>query len=307
MTEFDLDAHWQRLLTTALLGTERRDPPAPASGPVGEVVVDLVRRDAAARLLADVAATAAVRRAAFVPGPPAPLLAPPAPDPRPECPAAAVTTWWTLGDTWPVLADEWLDVAVAHGWRLPADVVVALLGTHRRDPIRWHRAALAAGPVAAWLLEHVPGLVGPSAGRDLRASGPASATGGRSGRPSGSAAADSSQLPALPEFLPRPELPAVPELPVPPELAELLTVDAHTFVTRLLPPFEEGRVGAAHRPVVVNLLARCRPEVLAAAADALGSVDPLSASAATAASLADLARTRLRMLAELAPVRAASV
>ena len=67
----ELDHHWQQLLTVALLGTDRRDPPPPLHGPVGEVVADTVRQEPSARMLADVAACAAVRRAAFLPGPPA--------------------------------------------------------------------------------------------------------------------------------------------------------------------------------------------------------------------------------------------
>jgi hypothetical protein len=86
---------------------------------------------------------------------------------------------------------------------------------------------------------------------------------------------------------------------VPPELAELLSADAHTFASTLGSAFNAGRFGAAHRAVLVNLLARCRPEVLDDAAVALAAVDPMWPSAGLALALADLARTRSRMLAEL--------
>ena len=51
--------------------------------------------------------------------------------------------------------------------------------------------------------------------------------------------------------------------------------------------------------MLVNLFARCRPEVLDEAATALTSVDPMSPSAGLALALADLARTRSRMLVEI--------
>lgn len=267
MTDPDIETHWQLLLTTALLGTERREPPPPISGPVGDVVADAVVADPARRLLLDVAATAAVRRAAFLPGPAVPALVPPADDPRPECPDAAVATWRRIRDHWPVLEDEWVVTVLEQGWRLPAEVTVVLLVASRRDPVRRQRTHAAAGPVAAWLLEHVPGLAGDGS--------------------------------AVSTAIGREELSALPPLPMPADLAELMSLEADRFVARLLPAFEEGRVGAAHRPVLVNLLARCRPDVLAPTADALDRVDPTSASAGTAAVLADLGRTRARMLAEL--------
>jgi hypothetical protein len=57
--------------------------------------------------------------------------------------------------------------------------------------------------------------------------------------------------------------------------------------------------------VLVNLMARCRPEVLDDAATALGAIDPMSPSAGLALALADLARTRSRMLCELTGDQAA--
>jgi hypothetical protein len=70
-------------------------------------------------------------------------------------------------------------------------------------------------------------------------------------------------------------------------------------VDGLQPAFDAGRFGAAHRGVLVNLLARCLPAVLADVASALEATNTMSPSAGLALSLADLARTRHRMLAEL--------
>ena len=83
-------------------------------------------------------------------------------------------------------------------------------------------------------------------------------------------------------------------MPVPPELSEILAADAHTFVQRLLPGFDDLTYGPAHRAVLVNLLARCRPAVLLDAADALERT-----RVGLALALADLARLRHRMLIEL--------
>lgn len=119
--------------------------------------------------------------------------------------------------------------------------------------------AIAGGPLADWLVEHVPSLA---------------AT--QRKQPSAEAVA------------------ALPELPVPPELAHLLTADAHTFVRRIGQGFDAGEFSAPHRAVLVNLFARCRPEVLANAATTFGR-----AQFGLALALGDLAALRRRMLAEL--------
>lgn len=258
----DLDGYWRDLVTAALLGTDRRPPPIPLVGPVGDVVADAVRPDDASRMLAAVGAVAAARRASFVAGPPAVGLQPPDADERPWCTTAAVAAWRSVIAEWPALEDEWVLALIEQGLRLPPDALVELLFRHRGDVLRRARVALAAGPIAAWLTEHVPGLE-PTSG--------------------GSATADA--------------VTSLPELPVPPELAELLTADAHTFVQRLVPGFESAAYGPAHRAVLINLLARCRPSVLLDVADALER-----AHVGLALALADLARLRHRMLTELGVV-----
>lgn len=255
----DLDAVWSELVTAALLGTDRRPPPVPASGAVGDLVADAVRPDAASRMLAAVGAVAAARRAAFVPGPAAPPLQPPPADERPYCSPAAVATWRTVVDEWPVLEDEWVLTVVDQGLRLPPDAVVELLQRHRRDVTRRARVAVAAGPLASWLSEHLPDLAPGAAG---------------------TVSAET--------------LLSLPELPVPPDLADLLVADAHTVARRLGHGFAAMAFGQAHKAVLVNLLARCRQAVLLDAADAL-----VSSRVGLALALADLARLRHRMLVEL--------
>jgi hypothetical protein len=165
---------------------------------------------------------------------------------------------------WPVLEDEWFVTAIHAGRRPQPDVLVAALARHRTDPVRRARVAAAAGPVAAWVTDHVPAL---AARTDAR--------------------------------VPAETVTSLPELAVPPDLAALLDADAVTVVAALRPSCDSGRFGAAHRGVLVNLLARCRPDVLGDVAAALDATDAMSPSAGLALSLADLARTRARMLAEL--------
>ena len=257
-----VDAVWRELVTAALLGTDRREPPELAIGELDDVVADAVRPDAASRMLAAVGAVTAARRAAFVPLPPVPPMSGPPADDRPVTPPATSATWRELVREWPVLEDEWMLAVIAGGYRLAPDVLVEALLRHRGDVVRRARVALAGGPRSAWLIEHLPAL----AARGGERSAPAEAVG------------------------------SLPHLAIPPELAELLPLDAHTFVRRLLPGFESGAFGQAHRPVLVHLLARCRPEVLphtAAALTALGVGQALA--------LADLCRLRHRMLDELTP------
>lgn len=255
----DLDHYWHELVTAALLGADRREPPPPPAGPVADLVDDAVRPDGASRMLAAVAAVAAARRAAFVAGPPAGRLQPPEPDPRPTCSSAAVATWRTVVAEWPVLEDEWVLTVIERRLRVPPDALVELLQRHRGDAVRRARVAIAGGPLAAWLVEHVPSL---AATQRTQPSAEAVAT--------------------------------LPELPVPPELAHLATADAHTFVRRIAQGFDAGEFSAPHRAVLVNLFARCRPEVLADAATTFGR-----AQFGLALALGDLAALRRRMLAEL--------
>lgn len=248
---------WGALVTAALLGTDRRPVPSLPSGELADAVADGVLADPAERLLAAVAVVAAARRAAFVPLAPAPGLQPPEDDPRPVVPAAAAATWRTVVAEWPVLEDEWMLTVVRHGWRLPPDVLIAALARHRTDPVRRARVGRAAGPLAGWLVGHESAF----------------------------AAANRRAVPAE-------AVTTLPDLPLPPELAELLGADAHTFARAFLAHVD----GAAPslKPVLVNLLARCRPEVLPDAAAALRTRPH-----GLALQLTDLCHLRTRMLTEL--------
>ena len=250
---------WRDLVTVALLGTDRREPPELPAGPLADAVADAMPPSPASRLLAEVGVVTAARRAAFLPLPPAPSLQPPTGDQRPWCSPAAVRTWREIIAEWPVLEDEWVLSVIQSGQRVPPDVLVELLQRHRTDPIRWARAALAGGPLASWITEHVPNL-----------------------------AASSKREPSVETVT------TLPDLAMPPEFAELLALDAHTFVGRLLPGFESLQFGASHKAVLVNLLARCRPAVLLDTARELQRV-----GYGLAFAMSDLCRLRHRMLTQL--------
>lgn len=251
-----VEAIWRELVTVALLGTDRREPPELPAGPLADAVADAMPPSPALRLLAEVGVITAARRAAFVPLPPAPSLQPPTDDLRPWCSPAAVHTWREIIAEWPVLEDEWVLTVIESGQRVPPDVLVELLQRHRGDAVRRARVELAGGPVSAWITDHVPSL-----------------------------APSSKRPPAVDAVV------ALPDLALPPELAELLALDAHSFVGRIMPGFESLQYGASHKAVLVNLFARCRPAVLLDAADELARV-----GYGLAFAMSDLCRLRHRML-----------
>lgn len=129
-----VESSWEELVTVALLGTERRTPPAWAAG--REVPVAVL----------DAAAVATLRRRAGIrPGRAAARPEPAAPDPRrPLPPAAAHRLAVLLADrtgtgayrrgTAPDLMEllpQWLALANAHGFAAPPETLPALLDAAR--------------------------------------------------------------------------------------------------------------------------------------------------------------------------------
>lgn len=263
----DVDEIWRSLVTTALLGTDRRDPPVVAD-PFGELVDDLAAGAPSERMLSLVGACVAVRRAGVRPGPPRAPVDRPADDERPVCPPEAVDRWRHVVASWPVLEDEWTITLIERGWRLDPSLVPPVLRRHRRDAIRHGRAIVAAGPVAPWLVEHRPDL--------------------------GSTRSRVTVDPAA--FV------ALPDLPVPPDLAA--AVGDHdgpngSGLDPLVDDIASARLGAAHRAVLVNLVARLDPARLAPLGERLASVDPMAPGHPLASVLSDLVSTRAAMLDEL--------
>ncbi|MET0580059.1 MAG: hypothetical protein ABW122_15490, partial [Ilumatobacteraceae bacterium] len=149
------------------------------------------------------------------------------------------------------------------GWQLSPDVLVGLLRRHRTDATRRSRVERVGGPLVAWLGEHQPDL------RPVARRGP-----------------------------PPVDL-GLPGLAVPPTLLALLEAPPGPVVDAVLTGFLDGTFGRAHRAVLVNFVARTRPDGLPELAEALGRVDLPYDGIGVARSLADLATTRHEMLQEL--------
>jgi hypothetical protein len=270
-----IEQHWRELVTAALLGTDRRDPPAPI-GPLVDLVADTARSAPSERMLAHVAACTAVRRAGVTPAPAASPLAPPPADGRPPCTPEASSRWHHITSSWPVLEDEWLLTVIGAGWRAAPELAPAMLRRHRSDVQRRARVMAAIGPLGPWLVEHLPDLAPPTAGRGRRSSAPA---------------ADA----------PREGLAELPELPIPTEWSGLLNAPGAESGGRLAVALEGGALGPAHRAVLINLVARLRADALVDLATVIDAVDPAAPGYGLATMLSDLAVTRRRMLDELAP------
>jgi hypothetical protein len=151
---------WEELVTTALLGTDRRTPPGSAPGP-----------DAPSALL-DAAAVATVRRRAGLRPAPAAERPRPAPeDPRPPLPSAAArrltmlladrpgTSGGGRRGTAPDLMEllpQWLAAANARGFAAPPAALPALLDAARGRTDLRPAALRFAGPRALWLARFNP-------------------------------------------------------------------------------------------------------------------------------------------------------
>ncbi|WP_346776510.1 DUF5691 domain-containing protein [Streptomyces sp. HNM0574] len=147
-----MNASWSELVTSALLGAERRTPPGGST----------------TALLDAAAAETVRRRAGLRPAPAAPRPEPAAEDGRPPLPAAAEARLRALlagrsGGTGaaggrrgsaPDLAEllpQWLTLACAAGYRAPSDLVPALLDAARARTDLRQDALAFGGPLARWL------------------------------------------------------------------------------------------------------------------------------------------------------------
>jgi hypothetical protein len=259
--------YWTEAVTVALLGTDRREPPAPPSGGLADLAADSALPTASQRLLQQVAACTVVRRAGLVPGPAATMVAPPDVDPRPLTPPSATATWRQVIDDWPLLEDEWVLAVVQSGRRLSPELVPPLVARHRTDAARHARVLAAAGPLGAWMIDWSPRLAC-SVKRRVAAESAAE----------------------------------LPELAITPDLVGLLHAPAREVASVVAGGLGEGRFLTSHRAVLVNLIARIAPSSLPPVATALGRVNPASPAIGLAFTLGDLARLRLHMLTELEPV-----
>ncbi|MFJ8506626.1 DUF5691 domain-containing protein [Streptomyces avermitilis] len=148
-------ALWEELVTTALLGTDRRTPPGPASG-----------REAPAALLGTAAVETVRRRAGLRPARAAARPEPAAEDPRPQLPpAAARRLTMLLADRSGTgsggrrgaapdlmeLLPQWLSLANARGFAAPPQTLPTLLDAARGRTDLRPAVLTFAGPRALWL------------------------------------------------------------------------------------------------------------------------------------------------------------
>ena len=259
-----IEQYWNDMVTVALLGTDRREPPSPPEGGLADLAADAPQPTPSQRLLQQVAGCAVVRRAGVQPGPVAATVAPPAADPRPVTPPTASATWQRVVADWPVLEDEWLLAVVHCGRRLAPELVPPLLGRHRTDSVRHQRVLAAAGPLGPWMVAWSP------------------------------------RLACTAKFVPSPGAARqLPDLPMVPELVPLLTAEPALVARTLSAGLAAAQFGTAHRAVLVNLLARVPPASLPAVGKALNRIDPSSLSIGLAFALSDLVHLRHHMLTEL--------
>ncbi|MEV0662864.1 DUF5691 domain-containing protein [Actinomadura luteofluorescens] len=141
---------WDEHVTAALLGTERRDPPALAEAPGGGRDGG---GDKAGRLLDQAALLAVRRRAGQAPsGTPAePVALAPVEDVPAVARAAAARLRRILGGEQIRVLPEWLDAAAARGLRVPAQSLPDLLERGRSDRMLRPSIARACGRRGVWL------------------------------------------------------------------------------------------------------------------------------------------------------------
>ena len=259
-----LGDYWREMVTVALLGTDRRDPPVPPIGGLADLAADDPQPTPSQRLLQQVAGCAVVQRAGVLPGTSAGVLAPPDDDARPVTPPIATSTWRRVVADWPVLEDEWILAVIQSGRRVAPELVVPLLARHRTDATRHARVLIAAGPLGQWMIEW-------SARLACVAKGPV-------------------VMEAIGEL---------PELAIVPELLTVLWASPQQAARTIAGGLSSGVFGTSHRAVLVNVVARVNPVSLPALAEAIGHVDPSLPTIGVAFALADLAHLRHQMLSEL--------
>jgi hypothetical protein len=277
-----LAGHWEELVTLALLGTDRREPPPPPAGALADLVADAQRGSPSQRMILQVAGCVAARRGGLRPAAPAAPLDPPPDDQRPPTSPAVTEVWRHVVRAWPLLEDELLELVVAGGRRPAPDLLVGLLRRHRRGAPTRGLVELAGGELARWMCRHFPEL--DPTGAVHRGDRGAPASGGQPAPAPGPAAARGAPL-------------------VPAELRPLLSAAPVDVAVALHRGIVEQGWGAPHRAVLVNLVAAVAVDALEPVAAQLEGVPAGHPGHALALALADCARTRHRVHVELHPAR----
>lgn len=255
-----VQGYWLQLVTAGLLGTDRREVPAPPAGPIADAVDDQAIVGAPGRLLAAVAVTTAAQRGGMRPlAPVAPLAAPPM-RAAATVPSPAAAAYWQLRREWPLLEDDWLEAVAAGGWSLPPDIAVDLVQRHRPGSPRRQVVDQIAGELGAWLAEH----------RDEAGPWRGEATPGRPG----AASVDPPVVTA--------------------SLSALVEGSADLVAEVVAGGFLDDEFSMADRAVLVNLVSLLRPDVLGRLGRALRVLPASVRMFALAADLADEVELRDR-------------
>jgi Family of unknown function (DUF5691) len=149
---------WPELVSVALLGTERRDPPPLANPALAGLAAaaGAGHRSAEERLLSAAGSLAVLRRAGRL-APPAPPLPAPAPaEARPVCRAAAAYRLMLLLDDQRALLPEWLRAVARRGLRVPAERLPDLLEAATANQALRDHAEPVLGERGPWLAAQVP-------------------------------------------------------------------------------------------------------------------------------------------------------
>lgn len=148
---------WAELVSTALVGTDRRPVPGTGAGPdgagrAGDEHSGHEHSDPALALLSRAAVAGLVRRVGAPPERFDGTLPVPAPaDPRPLLPEPAVRRLRAILDAYPKYLPEWLAAVRAAGFRLPAVFFPALLDLGRTNTLIREDLALVLGASGRWL------------------------------------------------------------------------------------------------------------------------------------------------------------
>jgi hypothetical protein len=144
---------WEKLVSSALLGTERREPPDLADPGIAALVAD---GGAEERLLTLAGAMAISRRAGRL-AVPAPALPEPAPaETLPACGPAASQRLALILDDRRALLPEWLRAAARRGLRAPAEWLPDLLDAATATPALQPDVDAVLGERGRWLAAQAP-------------------------------------------------------------------------------------------------------------------------------------------------------
>jgi Family of unknown function (DUF5691) len=152
---------WDELVSTALLGTDRRPLPAPLPGALAPFGVG---PDPALNLLDRAAVVQAARRAGAAPASGGERLPACSVDERVPCPTPAARRFGEmLAGQHPALLPELLRRLVERDLVLPPEHLVAAMDRARSDPELQPLVVASAGPVVPWLARLLPQLGWPLA------------------------------------------------------------------------------------------------------------------------------------------------